>query len=314
MEKWIQIEEALDALLLESSLIKDETELAKAKSAYEKGIDGRAEGLFFTDYLLFDYKADDKSLFDQAAQEARYPGIDQTLLHRFSVFEVVQYPNSLGLKDIFTKEDFKVVNGETLMVADLMVGRLLISGSEAFLLENALVFPNSYKEALIKGMMEKYNDFVISGKQRSLDEFLKTQPEVLMKYIEILNEVEEETFDSEDDFLVYQSIFLVGDPVALKHQIMKEPGFETSLDESGFMVVKLYADEAGDFTGEPEDLLIAEIVIDGNRVEIECLDELRLNMAKEKMKQCFGDAIAHFKDEVVSMDDLINGILDNIQE
>lgn len=314
MEKWIQIEEALDALLLESSLIKDEAELATAKAAYEKGVEGRAEGLFFTDYLIFDYKVNDVSLFEQAVQQQSYPGLDQSLRHRFSVFEVVQYPNSLGLKDIFTKADYKVVNGETLMVGDLMVGRLLISGSEAFLLENALVFPNSYKEALVKGMMEKYNDFVISGQQRSLDEFLIAQPEVLMKYIEILNEVEEESFDAEDDFMVYQSIFLVGDPVALKHQIMQEPGFETSLDESGFMVVKLYADESGDFTGEPEDLLIAEIVIDGNRVEIECLDEFRLNMAKEKMKQCFGDAIAHFKDEVVSMDDLINGIIDNIQD
>lgn len=314
MEKWIQIEEALDALLLESSLIKDEAELATAKAAYEKGVEGRAEGLFFTDYLVFDYKVNDVSLFEQAVQQQSYPGLDQSLRHRFSVFEVVQYPNSLGLKDIFTKTDYKVVNGETLMVGDLMVGRLLILGSEAFLLENALVFPNSYKEALVKGMMEKYNDFVISGQQRSLDEFLIAQPEVLMKYIEILNEVEEESFDAEDDFMVYQSIFLVGDPVALKHQIMQEPGFETSLDESGFMVVKLYADESGDFTGEPEDLLIAEIVIDGNRVEIECLDEFRLNMAKEKMKQCFGDAIAHFKDEVVSMDDLINGIIDNIQD
>lgn len=314
MEKWIQIEEALDALLLESSLIKDEAELATAKAAYEKGVEGRAEGLFFTDYLVFDYKVNDVSLFEQAVQQQSYPGLDQSLRHRFSVFEVVQYPNSLGLKDIFTKTDYKVVNGETLMVGDLMVGRLLISGSEAFLLENALVFPNSYKEALVKGMMEKYNDFVINGQQRSLDEFLIAQPEVLMKYIEILNEVEEESFDAEDDFMVYQSIFLVGDPVALKHQIMQEPGFETSLDESGFMVVKLYADESGDFTGEPEDLLIAEIVIDGNRVEIECLDEFRLNMAKEKMKQCFGDAIAHFKDEVVSMDDLINGIIDNIQD
>lgn len=308
MEKWIQIEESLDALLLESSLIKDEQALAHAKTEYEKGIEGRAEGLFFTDYLMFDYKIDQKSLFDLAADSLSYAGIDQSLTHRFSIFEVVQYPNSMGLKDIFTRDDYKVANGETLIVGDLMAGRVLVSNGEAYLLENALVFPNSYKESLIKGIMEKYNDFVISGKQRSLDEFLKAQPEVLMKYIEILNEVEEESFEAEDDFTVYQSIFLVGDPVGLKNRITKEPGFEVSLDESGYMVVKLYADPEDGDVDDQEDLLIAEIVIDGNRIEIESLDEFRLNMAKEKMKLTFGDAIAHFKDEVLSMDDLLGDI------
>lgn len=313
MEKWIQIEEMLDALLLDSDLIKNETALMTAKAEYEKGIEGRAEGLFFTDYILFDYKSSDESLFQNAKKNENYPLIEPALDHRFSVFEVVQYPNGIGLKDIFTREDFKVLNSETFEVGDLMAGRLLLQGSEAFLLGNALVFPNGYREAIVKGMMEKYNDFVTGGNQRSLDEFIKAQPEVLMKYIEILNEVEEESLEVEDDFMVYQSTFLVGDPVALKNKILNEPGFETSLDESGFMVVKLYADDAGDLSEDHEDQLIAEIVIDGNRIEIECLDEFRLNMAKEKMKLSFGDAIAHFKDEVLSMDDLLSDLMDDLE-
>ncbi len=296
MENLTDLQEKIDDLLLNSAEIKNEVFLQKAKMVYEKGIEGRAEGLFFTNYLTFYFKEGGLSLFEKMKPSGQLG----TLKPRFSAYEVVKYASAIGLKDIFTRQDFTVKNESSLSEGDILVGSLYQMGAQQFISEDAMIFPIAYKETLVKGMMEKYNEYVTHEEMIDLEGFVEKEPVILMKFIEILNEVEEENYEAHDDYLVYQSVYLVGDPIGFKNLLKQDSDFEISLEESGFIVAKLYADK-----GTEEENLIAEVVVDGNRIEIESLDDFRQNMAKEKFERTFKDLIAHFKDEVLSMDDLI---------
>lgn len=300
MNNWELIQDALDQIVLGAVEIQNEGFLARAKAVYEQGIEGRAEGLFFTGYLSLDYKAEGISLLEKHLEKYPESILATMTSHRFSVYEVMKYPTGLGLKDIYTKQDFALDAEDEYSEGDLVVGRIFTFTGVNYLGEDSMIFPSSYKETFRKGVMEKYNEYVTSNGLTALEDFIKEEPLVLMKFVEILNEVEQESFEAEDEYLVYQSVFLVGDPVAFKNVLSTAEDFEVTLEESSFVVAKLYTDKGT----EAEDL-VAELVLDGNRIEIESLDEFRQNMAKEKMTHTFGDIIAHFKDEVLSMEDLL---------
>lgn len=300
MKNWEMIQEALDQIVLSAVEVQSEGYLTQAKAIYEQGIEGRAEGIFFTSYLTLDHKVEGKTLFEKFLSKHPETVLSTISNMVFSVFEVMNYPAGLGLKDLYTKADYLLTSEDEPSEGDLIVGRLITAANQNYLAEDAMVFPASYKEAFRKGIMEKYNEYVTSHGLTALEDFLKTETLVLMKFVEILNEVEQESIEAVEDYTVYQTVFLVGDPVAFRNMLLDAPDFEVSLEESSFLVAKLYTDK-----GTEDEDLVAELVLDGNRIEIESLDEFRQNMAKEKMISTFGNIIAHFKDEVLSMDDLL---------
>lgn len=300
MKNWEMIQEAMDQIVLSAVEIKSEDFLTEAKAIYEQGIEGRAEGLFFTGYLTLDHRVKGVTLFEKFLEAHPETVLSTISQMSFSVFEVMNYPAGMGLKDLYTKADYLLTSDEEPAEGDLIVGRLITAANQNYLAEDAMIFPASYKEAFRKGIMEKYNEYVTSHGLTSLEDFLRTETLVLMKFVEILNEVEQESMDAVEDYTVYQTVFLVGDPVAFKNMLTSAPDFEISLEESSYLVAKLYTDK-----GTEDEDLVAELVLDGNRIEIESLDEFRQNMAKEKMISTFGNTIAHFKDEVLSMDDLL---------
>lgn len=300
MERWLMIQEEMDQILFDVMRIENEAFVEAAKIAYEQGIEDRAEGLFFSAFLSYHFKdSQGKTLFERHLENNPNSPLNLVTDYRFSVYEVRNYPAGMGVKDIFTKTDYLIQGQDDLVEGDIMVARVVSLGNDHFINEDFMIFPHSYKDTFVKGIMEKYNEYCSLNGLTDLEAFLREQPLVLMKFVEILNEVEQESYESEEDYLVYQSVYLIGDPVAAKSILLGATDFDVTLDESGFVVARIYADK-----GTEEETLVAELVLDGNRIEIEALDEFRQNMAKEKMKQVFGEVAVHFQDEVVSMDDL----------
>lgn len=300
MERWLMIQEQMDQILFDVMSIENEDFVESAKAAYEQGIEDRAEGLFFSAFLSYHFKdPSGKTLFEKHLEKHPESPLHLVTDYRFSVYEVRNYPAGVGIKDVFTKTDYLIKDQEELVEGDILIARIVSLGNDHFLSEDFMIFPHSYKDTFVKGIMEKYNEYCTINGLTDLEEFIKTQPLVLMKFVEILNEVEQESYESEEDYLVYQSIYLVGDPVAAKSLLLNAKEFDVTMDESGFVVARLYADK-----GTEDENLVAELVLDGNRIEVEALDEFRQNMAKETMKHVFGEVAVHYQDEVVSMDDL----------
>ena len=300
MERWLMIQENMDQILFEAMDIKNDAFLIEAKEIYEQGIEDRAEGLFFSAFLTYHFKdKEGKTLYEKYLEKHPESPLHLITEYRFGVYEVRNYPAGVGLKDIFTKQDFLIKGQDDLVEGDIMISRIFSIGTDHFLSEDYLIFPSSYKETFVKGIMGKYNEYCQMNGIVNLDVFLNEQPLVLMKFVEILNEVEQESYEAEEDYLVYQSIFILQDTAAARKLMLEDEAFEVTLDEGGYLVARMTTDR-----GTDEENLIAEIVLDVNRIEIEALDEFRQNMAKEKVQNLFGEIAVHFKDEVVSMDDL----------
>lgn len=300
MERWLLIQENMDQILFDAMAIENEDFVSAAKKAYEQGIEERAEGLFFSAYLTYHYQDESGSTLFQKYLK-KHPESPLSLITdmRFSVYEVRNYPAGVGLKDVYTREDYLIKGQDELVEGDIMVARIVSLGADHFIDEDYMIFPAAYKDTFVKGIMEKYNEFCQLNGIMELAAFLKEQPLVLMKFVEILNEVEQESYEAEEDYLVYQTVFLTADPEAVKTQLQSDEDFDVSLEESSFIVARLYADR-----GTEEENLIAEIVVDGKRIEVEALDEFRQAMAKEKLQRLLGGLAVHFQDEVLSMDDL----------
>lgn len=300
MERWFKIQEDLNDILFEVMQIENNTFVEEAKNIYELGIENAVEGLFFSQYLSFNHlDSQDKTLFDRYIEKHPESALNLVTDLRFSIYEVKKYPAGMGLKDLYTKQDFLLKGEEELLEGDIVAALLVSIGTDHFINEGYMLFPNQYKDTFMKGIMEKYNEFCRSKGALDLETFIKEQPLVIMKFVEILNNVEQDAYEAEEDYLVYQTVFLVGDLSKAKEIIREDKDFEITLDESGFLVTRLFMDK-----GTEDENLIAEIVLDGNRVEIEALDEFRQNMAKAKIETLLGSLAVHFKDEVVSMDDL----------
>lgn len=300
MERWLNIQENLNEILFEVMQIENQAFVEEAKNVYELGIEKTVEGLFFTQFLSFHYLDEsDKTLFSRYIEKHPESSLSMVTGLRFSVYEVKNYPAGKGLKDLYTKQDFLIKGEEELSEGDIIVAMLVSIGNDHFINEDYMLFPSQYKDPFIKGIMEKYNELCRSKGAMDLEHFVKNHPLIIMKFVEILNNVEQDAYEAVEDYLVYQTIFLVGDMKAAKEKVKNDPDFEVTLDESGFLVTRLFMDK-----GTDEENLIAEIVIDGNRIEIEALDEFRQNMAKAKIETLLQDLAVHFKDEVVSMDDL----------
>lgn len=300
MERWFKIQENLNDILFEVMQIENNAFVEEAKNIYELGIENTVEGLFFSQYLSFNHLDEGgKTLFRRYVDKHPESSLSLVTDLRFSVYEVKKYPAGMGLKDLYTKQDFLIQGEEELLEGDIVVAMLVSIGSDHFINEGYMLFPSQYKDTFMKGIMEKYNEFCRSKGSVDLEAFIKGQPLIIMKFVEILNNVEQDAYEAEEDYLVYQTVFLVGDLAKAKEKIKSDSDFEITLEESGFLVTRLFMDK-----GTDAENLIAEIVMDGNRIEIEALDEFRQNMAKAKIESLLEDLAVHFKDEVVSMDDL----------
>lgn len=301
MKELNALRELLELALFDMMTPEHAAHVAAAEKAYRTGLGDQAEGLFLVSYMLHDHKmANGRSYFENYKLRMGSPVLNHIQKTRFGVYEVVRYASGLYLKDPLSKTDFAVVDLHEVDPGRLIVGRLIMTAEGAFLDDDFVEYPASYLESFKKSILEKYNEFIAKGTPMMIDEFIADYPLVLMTFADLLTDIENETYEDVDNYVVYQAVYLTPNQQAVMDFIRADKDFEITLDENGYLVANLYADPE-----DQESELLSEVVIDGNRIEADCLDEFRLDQTKSKLEALLHDLIAHFKDEVLTLEDLM---------
>ena len=157
--------------------------------------------------------------------------------------------------------------------------------------------PDDYKTLLVKGMLEKYNEYCSLFAPIQMDAFVKKHSLVLYRFLSIIDKTAAEYALDEEDYLVYQSTYVVKNQEKAHENLKSNEKFILSLDDKAGAVFKLISGE--------HDHVIAEIVLADDRLEIECTTADALDHSKGVIEEVLDDIVAHLRDDVLNIDDLI---------
>jgi hypothetical protein len=258
-------------------------------------VDGGPEaiGRQFENFLLYEFRQDGVRFIDRYIEEkCLYADWFEAMIDSFfSGFEVVRYSGHTFVKEIFTKRDFPLLNPELLEDAAFVVGRIFEFG-EGFMLEDRFeAFPKSYLEPFRHGMLEKFSAEPGKG---SLEIYIKNHALLMMRYLDIIETVEEEEVE-EEDYVVHQSTYLHQSFDQIKAILLALKECELSLEEPDDLVFQVVQNET----------IHAELVLMKTKVVLECVDNATLQQAKSWLVKVLGTHIIHFSDEVLTIDDLL---------
>ncbi len=296
------IQEAADEILFwaleddKSKLVHDATEIYLKGSESDKNMQG------FNDWFVHDYRTEsEESLVKLYMNEHKVDDEKRKALLAiegsvFSAFERIGVEGKLVVKDLFTKSDYML--NEEMEAAGLMLMRIYTVDAAHFVLDKPEFLLEEYKSVLIKGMLEKYNEYCRLFMPVEMAQFTKKYSQVLYRFINVIDDTAAEYALDEEDFVVHQATYIVKDLKVVYEAFKESPGMELALDDPAGSVFKLLDSVTGD--------VLSEIVIADDRVEIECVNGALLDASKEAVVEIIGDLGTHLRDEIVSIDDLLN--------
>lgn len=292
---WHQWNEAIEDLLFFCMDPRFSKWIQEADRQYHLGSESETHGAQFENFLLYEFSADGLDFITRYKNE---PGayahwFSAIRHHYFSGFEVMRYDNHLFLKDLFTKQDLKLLNPELIENAECVVGRVF-EFSEGWVLDPDFeVYTKEAMAAFRKAILERY---ATEGGSEPLDRFIYKRAWMLMRYLDIVESVLEEEVLEEEDYVVHQATYVHQDLAAVRKVLEEAPECEKSLDEPEDLIYKVVTD----------DEIIAEVVLMKNTLVLECTDAPHLVQAKIWLTGLLGDRVVHVADEVLTLDDLLN--------
>lgn len=301
METNVILQDAVDKLLFWALDEKRSDIVKHATEVFLKGADSQTEMQGFNDWFIHDYRTkENKSIADLYIKEEKPSEEEVKLLEVlsnsvYSAFERIAVKDKMIVKDLFTKLDYQL--DETFETSSVMLVRIYTLGNKHSLVEPPEFLPDEYKSMLVKGMLEKYNEYCRLYAPMQMEAFVKEFSLVLYRFLNIIDNTASEQALDEDEFIVHQSVYIIKNS-ADAHALMKNnKNFILSLDDEAGAVFKLV-------TGEHQDI-VAELVLADDRLEIECTSANALDYSKEVIEELLDENAAHLKDEVLNIDDLI---------
>ena len=199
------------------------------------------------------------------------------------------------IKDLFTKSDYQL--DEALDASSVMLARIYEFNGKHVLVEEPEFMSDEYKTLLVKGMLEKYNEYCSLFAPIQMDKFVKEHSLILYRFLNIIDNTATEYKLDDEDFVVHQSTYIIKNMSDANGILKNNENFTLSLDDEAGSVFKLVS-------GEHKDV-IAEIVLADNRLEIECTTAEALEYSKGMIAGILGENATHLRDEVLNIDDLI---------
>lgn len=301
MEERARLEELVDKLLF-WALEDERRDLVKhATDVFLKGSENGHDMQGFNDWFVHDYVNEEgQSLSDLYMKDHDVDEQDRKNLNIisnsvYSAFERLPIKDKMVVKDIFTKSDHTLQ--ETFDIAGVVVGRIYKIDGKYYMADHKEFMPDDYKTLLVKGMLEKYNEYCSLFAPIQMDDFVKKHSLVLYRFLSIIDKTATEHALDEEDYLVHQSTYVVKSQDEAHKTLKVNEKFILSLDDKAGAVFKLVSGE--------HDNVIAEIVLADDRLEIECTTADALDYSKEITEQVLGENVAHLRDEVLNIDDLI---------
>lgn len=284
---------------------------------------GRASGLFtkewaedtlyasefgFNQWLIHNYRFEEKSdnfinLFMKQnpgtpEQEPLARMASQSVL---SVFQVIRTQHNILLKDVLTRKDFILLNKELTEVLDetaLHLLRLYPEGGSWLAIQEGAAFESSFKEALNRGVLEKFSEASRIHGPQDIEKFIYDNPMMIYKFVEIIESLEMTETAVEEEYAVYQGTFVLKNIKEVARMLETMAGIELGIAEDGVWIFRLALPE------EPEAQL-AEIVLSENKMEVECTSAEDLAASRRLLEAHLGGEAIHLKDEVLDINSLL---------
>lgn len=262
----------------------------------------------FNQWLIHNYRFEEKrenfiSLYmkdnPRKAEEEPFARMAEKSL--LSVFQVIRAQNNILLKDVLTRKDFILGNKDLMEHLDetaLHLLRIYPDGPAWLAVQEGTAFETSYREALNRGVLEKFLDYSRIHGPQDLEKFIYENPMMIYKFVEIIKSLDMTETSSEEEYSVYQGTYLLKDIRETARLLESLPGIELGIAEDGVWIFRLPVPE------EPE-LQLAEIVLSENKMEVECTLEENLAVSKRLLEAHLGNDIVHMKDEVLDINSLL---------
>lgn len=270
----------------------------------EESIYGSEFGL--NQWLIHDYKwDDDDTSFAQlykettALSDEEKQMIEMITKSRLSIFQIQKSVKVPYIKDILTRKDYSIINPESLELFDETSIHLFraypFQGSWIIISEGG-VLDKTFLESLYKALMDKYVEHTKIHGPSDLETFVYGNPLLVYKLVEIVEDIESLEMGNDEYYVVYQSAYVYLDKNQIVKMMENLPNIELAIEEDGVFVYRLF-----------EGQQLAEVILTENKMEVECNTELERKRTKELLQNHFGDLITHVKDEVLDMDQLLEG-------
>ncbi len=134
-----------------------------ATGVFLKGSEQGKDLYGFNDWFVHDYRTEaGKSLadlykMDQSPSNEEIDALESISKSVFSAFERMPIKDKMVVKDLFTKSDYQL--DEILDASSLMLARIYRFDGMNVIVEQPEFMPDEYKTLLVKGMLEKYNEY-----------------------------------------------------------------------------------------------------------------------------------------------------------
>jgi hypothetical protein len=280
---------------LSNELLSDELKKAHAIFTMDEVVDQTHLDRGFNDWIIHDYQFEEQhSLIElfKANHE-----VDEHLSNAFaaskiSYFSVMTVNGKQILKDIFDHTDYQIGNDTALDETAVIFTRVYPHMGIYYFVDEMIAFDNSYRESLIKGIMEKFNETRELLGYLDVTEFIARNRFLLYIYTNIIDELY--LLQNQDEGLdMYSSVYAV----------MDREGFLKKLKEN--FHIKPLAPEHGVYQLFDDEGLVGEIVDLKDKVEFEYISQEALQAGKSLIEQIFESSLVHLEDAMVSLEDLL---------
>ncbi len=253
----------------------------------------------FVDWVLYDYEAEKGKTYSQLylqRVENKYTTSQLDYLEEcnkayFGIYEVIKLKDKEAeLKDIFTGE--RVLLNSTAIEEDLQLYALILGRisreKKSIIGSDIILLPYHFKTLLSGQIVENYQMARNRDQYMSYEVYLKKNTPRILAIVERLLSYK----NSEGDVTVYQSSYAIADEGALRLKLENCP--EIVYDK---------AEALYHFMADNE--ILAELVIVNSMLEVECNSKEDRELVKGLLDEIIGAAIQHFKDENLTIDDII---------
>lgn len=297
---WSLLRDATEDLLFYSMEPQFAAAVEAADRAYlgetAQGRGDDAQAGWFEEYLLFEFRWQGRRLAEHYSEDHRTfsPLFKSVKRHYFSGFELMGQEGHYFLKDLFTKEDFKLLNGEDLGLQGscFLTGRLFAFKEGWALSPDFEIYPRETMEAFRRAILERYN---AEGREMSLGQYLENHALLMMRYLDIVETILSEEAEEEAAYVVHQATYLHQHPEKVSAILSVAKDCESALEDPEDQIFRVL--------GHGE--ILAEILVMKQKAILECVDEQTLMKVKAWFENLMGELVVHFSDEVLSLDDLL---------
>ncbi len=269
-----------------------------AKEDYLKGVEGDYKEFGFDNWFLCDFKYEDKDMMtyylqNQTVMAEEKPSVESVRQSWFSYFEVFEIEGKSLLKDLFTRADYKVENGELLGDGTIVAARLYPDGSKYYI-EILEQFDGETHQHVTGAVLAKYNEYCSQFGTVEIEQFIKEHSLLLYKFMTVFRNISFQESDAEDELMVYQSDYVFENRDKVIEEISTEGSFEF-VDE----------DEGAEIYSVALEGHIVEVVISSNKLEIEAPTEALRKSVKTKVESLLEGYISFVQDIILTIDDIL---------